>query len=90
MRDKINHVQYTKTYTAGQLVLPLGCFFHRLSAELLRNLFTQFIHQLSFLDSVDFTEWYIDGTKMEANRPRGHETDIWANLRIYVNSYAPQ
>ena len=55
--------------------MTFGRFFHRLSAELLRDLFTQFIHQLSFLDSVDFTEWYIDGTKMEANANR--YTFVW-------------
>ena len=42
-------------------------FFHRIPIAILRHLFVQFVHQWSLLDSVDFTEWYIDGTKMEAN-----------------------
>lgn len=55
--------------------MTLGRFFHRLPAAVLRDLVTQFVHQLSFLDSVDFTEWYIDGTKMEANANR--YTFVW-------------
>ena len=50
-------------------------FFHRLSPALLRSLFTQFVWQLSRLDAVDFTEWYIDGTKLEANANR--YTFVW-------------
>ena len=31
----------------------------------LRHLFAQFVHQMSLLDSIDFTEWYIDEAKMK-------------------------
>lgn len=50
-------------------------FFHRIPIAVLRQLFVQFVHQLSLLDSVDFTEWYINGTKMEANANR--YTFVW-------------
>ncbi|MDD6958146.1 MAG: IS1182 family transposase [Dialister sp.] len=55
--------------------MTFGRFFHRIPIEVLRHLFAQFVHQLSLLDSVDFTEWYIDGTKMEANANR--YTFVW-------------
>ena len=47
--------------------MTFGRFFHRIPIAVLRHLFAQFVHQMSLLDSIDFTEWYIDGTKMEAN-----------------------
>ena len=55
--------------------MTFGRFFHRIPIAVLRQLFVQFVHQLSLLDSVDFTEWYIDGTKMEANANR--YTFVW-------------
>ncbi len=55
--------------------MTLDRFFHRLPVELLRSLFAQFVCQLSLLDAVVFTEWYIDGTKMEANANR--YTFVW-------------
>lgn len=55
--------------------MTFGRFFHRIPIAVLRHLFAQFVHQLSLLDSVDFTEWYIDETKMEANANR--YTFVW-------------
>ncbi|AXB82480.1 hypothetical protein ACG98G_04095 [Megasphaera hexanoica] len=53
----------------------IGRFFHRILIAVLRHLLVQFVHQLSLLDSVDFTEWYMDETKMEANANR--YTFVW-------------
>lgn len=55
--------------------MTVARFFHRIPLAVLRDLFIQFVCQLSMLDSVDFTEWYIDGTKMEANANR--YTFVW-------------
>ena len=52
--------------------MTFGRFFHRIPIAVLRQLFVQFVHQLSLLDSVDFTEWYIDGTKMEVIMRTGY------------------
>lgn len=55
--------------------MTFGRFFYRFPLAVLRSLFVQFVCQLSSLDSVDFTEWYIDGTKLEANANR--YTFVW-------------
>ena len=75
-----NAVSIKKYVAAGRDPVPshmtFGRFFHRIPIEVLRHLFAQFVHQLSLLDSVDFTEWYIDqGKKMEANANR--YTFVW-------------
>ncbi|SUP43766.1 Transposase DDE domain [Veillonella criceti] len=41
-------------------------FFKRLTIEVLQDLFTQLIETLSQVDSIDFSEVFIDGTKWEA------------------------
>ena len=42
---------------------------------LIESIYTKLLTHPSLLDSVDFTEWYIDGTKMEANANR--YTFVW-------------
>ena len=68
-RVNIEYMRLLEGYPAPSH-MTFGCFFHRIPIAVLRQLFVQFVHQLSLLDSVDFTEWYIDGTKMEANANR--------------------
>lgn len=41
-------------------------FFKRLTVDVLRDLLSQFINILSQIDSLDFSEVFIDGTKWEA------------------------
>ncbi|MDY5481274.1 MAG: transposase, partial [Veillonella caviae] len=41
-------------------------FFSRMTLSVLKDLFSQFITVLSRLDSINFTEVFIDGTKLEA------------------------
>lgn len=41
-------------------------FFKRLTVKVLRDLLSQFIHVLSQIDRLDFSEVFIDGTKWEA------------------------
>ena len=74
MRVNIEYMWLLEGYPAPSH-MTFGRFFHRIPIEVLRHLFAQFVHQLSLLDSVDFTEWYIDGTKMEANANR--YTFVW-------------
>lgn len=41
-------------------------FFKRLTIEVLQDLLTQLIEMLSQVDSINFSEVFIDGTKWEA------------------------
>lgn len=50
-------------------------FFSRMTLSVLKDLFSQFITVLSRLDSINFAEVFIDGTKLEANANR--YTFIW-------------
>ena len=53
----------------------IGRFYERITLPVLEDLFAQFIHLLSKLDSVTMDEVYIDGTKLEANANR--YTFVW-------------
>lgn len=55
--------------------MTIGRFFKRIPLPVLVDLFTQLVRILGELDSVDFQEWYIDGTKLEANANR--YTFVW-------------
>ena len=55
--------------------MTIGRFYERLTIPVLEDLFAQFIHVLSDVDSVTMDEVYIDGTKLEANANR--YTFVW-------------
>ena len=55
--------------------MTIGRFYERLTIPVLEDLFAQFTHLLSKLDSVTMDEVYIDGTKLEANANR--YTFVW-------------
>lgn len=61
-------------------------FFKRLTVKVLRDLLSQFIHVLSQIDRLDFSEVFIDGTKWEAYANK--YTFVWKKrfLRI-LQSY---
>lgn len=50
--------------------MAIGRFILRITAEVLEDLFRQFIKILFTIDPVTLTEIYIDGTKLEANANR--------------------
>ena len=47
--------------------MAIGRFILRITAEVLEDLFRQFIKNLFTIDPVTLTEIYIDGTKLEVN-----------------------